>query len=314
MGGAVASVLRPTRATADSMPLVALLSERSLPPRYVDALRRGLTERGWVPGRRIRFELRSADGDLDRLPGLASELVALGATVIVTGLGTPAALAAKQATAKIPIVFVTGGDPVEFGIVANRTRPQGNVTGFGGEIAAIQKRIDLLREVSPRAKRVAFLRNLVNPIHPRIFLATERVATQRGFALEEFGVFEISELAGVFSRLQGRRFDALVVASDAMFSRHRGVLVGLAADAKLPAIYGDRLFPDAGGLMSFSADLIEMCARAAGYVDRILRGARPGDLPIGDAARFEIVINLETARRLGVTIPPALRQRAELVE
>jgi putative ABC transport system substrate-binding protein len=234
-------------------------------------------------------------------------------TVIVTGIGTPAALAAKRATAKIPIVFVTGGDPVDFGIVSNREKPGGNITGFGGGITAIQKRLDLLREVSPGVKRVAFLRNLTNPIHPKIFSAVERAAGPLRLTLHEVGVFEAAEFEGVFKTMQSSRFDALFVPGDAMFSRHRALLVELAAKTRLPAIYGDRLFPDGGGLMSFSVDLVELCRRAAGHVDRILRGAQAGDLPVEDAVKFEVVINLKAAQALGLTIPEALHQEAEIV-
>jgi putative tryptophan/tyrosine transport system substrate-binding protein len=293
---------------------IGFLSERSLPPPYIDALRRGLTERGWAEGRSFRIEQRSADGDLERLPGLVAELIGIGVTVIVTGIGTPAALAAKRATAKIPIVFVTGGDPVDFGIVSNREKPGGNITGFGGGITAIQKRLDLLREVSPGVKRIAFLRNLTNPIHPKIFSAVERAGGSLGLTLHEVGVFEATEFEGIFKTMQSSRFDALFVPGDAMFSRHRALLVELAAKTRLPAIYGDRLFPDGGGLMSFSVDLVELCRRAAGHVDRILRGAQAGDLPVEDAVKFEVVINLKAAQALGLTIPAALRQEAEIVE
>jgi putative ABC transport system substrate-binding protein len=304
------AVGRPSVADAAT---IGFLSERALPPAHLEALRRGLTERGWAEGRSFRIEQRSAEGDLERLPGLVAELMGIGVTVIVTGLGTPAALAAKRATASVPIVFVTGGDPVDFGIVANRAKPGGNITGLGGGIAAIQKRIELLREVSPRVKRVAFLRNLTNPIHPRIFVATERTAKPLGLTLQEIGVFEAVELEGAFKTMQKQRFDGLFVPGDAMFSRNRVPLVALAAKTRLPAIYGDRLFPDAGGLMSFSVDLVDLCGRAAGHVDRILRGARAGDLPVEEAAKFDVVINVKTATALGLTIPAALRQRAEIV-
>jgi putative tryptophan/tyrosine transport system substrate-binding protein len=274
----------------------------------------GLTERGWAKGRGFWIEQRSAEGDLERLPGLVAELIGIGVTVIVTGLGTPAALATKRATAKIPIVFVTGGDPVDFGIVSHRAKPGGNITGFGGGITAIQKRLDLLREVSPGVKRVAFLRNLTNAVHPQIFSAVERAGGQLGLTLHEVGVFEATEFEGVFKTMQSSRFDALFVPGDAMFSHHRALLIDLAAKTRLPAIYGDRLFPDGGGLMSFSVDLVELCRRAAGHVDRILRGAPAGDLPVEEAVKFGVIINVRAAPALGLMIPASLRQRAGMVE
>src|SRR5205823_8753738 len=158
---------------AGKLAAIGFVSERVLPPRYLDALREGLAERGWIEGRGFRIEPRSAEGDLERLSGLVVELIGIGVTLIVTGVGTPVALAAKRATAKVPIVFVTGGDPVDFGIVANRDKPGGNITGFGGGVTTVQKRLESLREGIPRAKRVASLRNLTNSVHMRLFLSAK---------------------------------------------------------------------------------------------------------------------------------------------
>ena len=293
---------------------IGLLTERALSPPYLDALRRGLTELGWVEGRSFRVEQRSAEGDLQRLPGLAAELVGRGVTVIVTGVGSPAALAAKRATAKIPIVFVTGGDPVDFGIVANRLKPGENVTGFGGGIVAIQERLEMLRDMAPRTKRVAFLWNLANPIHQQLLRAVVRESARLDLELGEIAVRGPTELEGAFKTMQSNRVDALFVPGDAMFSRERETLVRLAESTRLPAVYGDRLFPDGGGLMSFSVDLVELCRRAGGHVDKILRGARAGDLPVGEATKFDVVINVAAANSLGLKIPASLRERAELVE
>lgn len=292
---------------------IGLLTERTLPPPFIDALRRGLTEAGWVEGRSFRIEQRSAEGDLERLPALAAELIGSGVTVIVTGVGTPAALAAKSATATIPIVFVTGGDPVDFGIVTNRLKPGGNVTGLGGGILAIQERLEMLRDMAPRTKRVAFLRNLTNPIHPQIWRAVEREGARLDLALQEISVRGPSEIGDAFTAMQRKRLDAVFVPGDAMFSRERAALVELAARFRLPAVYGDRLFPDGGGLMSFSVDLVDLCRRAAGHVDRILRGARAGDLSVEEAVKFDVVINVAAANALGLKIPASLRERAELI-
>ena len=292
---------------------IGLLTERSLSPPHIEALRRGLTELGLAEGRSFRIEQRSAEGDLDRLRGLAAELIGSGATVIVTGVGSPAALAAKRATATVPIVFVTGGDPVDFGIVPNRLKPGGNVTGLGGGIVAIQERLEMLRDMAPRTKRVAFLRNLTNPIHAKIFTAVEREGARLDLELLEIGVRGPTEFDAAFKAMRSKRLDTLFVPGDAMFSRECGPLVGLAARFRLPAVYGDRLFPDAGGLMSFSVDLVELCRRAAGYVYRILRGARAGDLSVEEAVKFDVVINVAAANSLALKIPASLRQRADLV-
>jgi putative ABC transport system substrate-binding protein len=292
---------------------IGLLTERSLSPPHIEALRRGLVEFGWTGGRSFRIEQRSAEGNLERLPGLAAELVASGVNVIVTGLGSPAALAAKKVTAVVPIVFVTGGDPVDFGIVPNREKPGGNVTGLGGGILVIQERLEMLRDMAPRTKRVAFLRNLSNPILPKIFTAVQREGARLDLELHEIGVRAPGEFDAAFRAIQSKSLDALFVPGDAMFSRDCRPLVGLAARFRLPAVYGDRLFPECGGLMSFSVDLLELCRRAAGHVDRILRGARPGDLPVEEAVKFDVVINALTANALGLRIPPPLRERAELV-
>lgn len=294
---------------------IGLLTERLLSPPYIEALRQGLTEFGWAAdGRSFRIEQRSAEGNLERLPGLAAELVASGVNVIVTGVGSPAALAAKRTTTTVPIVFVTGGDPVDFGIVPNRRKPGGNITGLGGGILVIQERLEMLRDMAPSTKRVAFLRNVSNPIHPRIFTAVEREGARLDLELQEIAVRSPGEFDAAFRTMQGKRFDALFVPGDALFSRECRALVGLAARFKMPAVYGDRLFPDCGGLMSFSVDLLELCRRAAAQVDRILRGARAGDLPVEEAVKFDVVINVATANSLGLKIPSSLRKRAELVQ
>ena len=292
---------------------IGLLTERILSPEYAQALRKGLTELGLTEGQSFTILQRSAEGDLDRLPALASELVQGGATVLVTGVGSPAALAAKKATAKVPIVFVTGGDPVVFGIVTNRRKPGENVTGFGGGIVDIQERLALLREMAPRTKRVAFLRSLNNPIHEKLFKAVERESARLGVELGEFSVLTPADLDAALPMMRSKGADALFVPGDAMFSREREVLVRRTASLGLPAIYGDRLFPDAVGLMSFSVDLVELCRRAAGHVYRIVRGTPAGDLPVEEAVKFDVVINAAAAGALGLKIPPALRERAEIV-
>jgi putative ABC transport system substrate-binding protein len=310
--GLVAAPLTAEAQGARNAAPLGVLSERSLPPPSTAPLRRGLTERGWAEGRGFRIEQRSAEGDCERLPELVAERMGIGVTLIVTGIGTPAALAATRA--KMPIVFVTGGDPVDCGIVSNRAKPGGNITGFGGGITAIQKRLDVRRAVHPAVKRVAFLRNVTHAMHPQIFSAVERAGGQLGLTLHEVGVFEATEFESVFKTMQSSRCDALFVPGDAMCSRHRALLVELAVQTRLPVIDGDRLFPDGGGLMSFSVDLVELCRRAAGHVDKIVHGAPAGALSLEEAVKFAVVMHGRAAQALGLTIPAALRQAAEMVE
>jgi putative ABC transport system substrate-binding protein len=292
---------------------IGFLSERPLEPLVMDGFRRALAERGWVEGQNLRIEHRSAEGRIERLPELVTELIRLKVALIVTGPGTPAALAAKKATSSIPIVFVTGGDPVEFGIVSNLAKPGGNITGFGGGISAIQKRVELLHEAAPRVKRVAFLANATNPIHPQILGATEKAARQLGLTLHQIGVRDSHEFVGAFETMQRTQVEALIVPGDNMFSNHREQLVLLAAKSRLPAIYAARLFPESGGLMSFSVDQADLARRAASHVDKILRGASPGDLPVEEAIAFQLILNLRTAKALGLTLPQSLRLRADEV-
>jgi putative ABC transport system substrate-binding protein len=313
LAGALALALTPRAACAQPAggTAIAFVSERDLPPKYLEALRGGLSERGWVEGRDFRIESRSAQGDLERLPGIIAELVGRGVSLIVTGIGSPVALSAKRATSKIPIVFVTGGDPVEVGIVSSAAKPGGNVTGCGAGPGVVRQRLELLREVNPAVKRVGFVANLTNPIHPRLFRAAEQAGRSLGVTLHEVGVFEASELADAFSRVRDARVDALFVPGDAMFSRHRAGLVTLVEGTRLPAVYGDRLFPENGGLMSLAVDLVALCRCAAGHVDRILRGAQAGSLPVTEARAFEVVVNPGAARAIGLTLPPSLLKRAQ---
>jgi putative ABC transport system substrate-binding protein len=308
LGSLAAEAQKPEKVTT-----IGFLSESFLEPVNTDGFRRDLADRGWVEGQNLRIEHRSADGKNERLPALLADLIRLRVALIVTGFGTPSALAAKKATASIPIVFVTGGDPVAFGIVSNLAKPGGNITGFGGDITAIQKRVELLRAAAPRVKRVAFLANVMNPIHPRLFSATKKAAQQLGLTMHEVAVRDAREFVGAFETMQRERMDALFVPGDAMFTQHRAQLVLQVTKARLPAIYANRVFPDDGGLMSFSVDPPDLFRRAASHVDKILRGARAGDLPVEEAIKFELVLNVRTAKALGLTISPALRLRADHV-
>lgn len=303
---------RPIATTAQearNMPVIGFLATLE-PEQYLPTFRSALADLGWIEGRTIRIELRSADGQHGRLPALAAELARLPVAVIVTADGTPPALAAKKATASIPIVFVTAGDPIDFGIVSNFAKPGGNITGFGGSITMVHKRLELLREIVPHVKRVALLTNATNPIQPRQFQETERAARQLGIKVTEVPVRGAAEFGAAFQAIQREGVDALIVSGDALFVWNRADLVARVARARLPSVHTHRAIADVGGLLSFTVDYPELHRKAAGYVDRILRGTKPGDLPVQEATTFEFVINLKTAKALGLSIPPAVLLRA----
>jgi putative tryptophan/tyrosine transport system substrate-binding protein len=280
---------------------------------WLPAFRSGLADLGWVEGQTIRIETRSAEGQHERVPALAAELVRLPVSVIVTADGTPPALAAKKATASIPIVFATAGDPIDFGIVSNLARPGGNITGFGGSITMIHKRLELLREIVPHVKRVAFLTNATNPIRSRQLKETDRAARQFGIKVTEVPVRGPGDFDTAFQMMRREGVNAVIIAGDVMVAVNRQDLITRVARARLPSVHTSRALADAGGLLSFTVDYADLHRKAAGYVDRILRGERPGELPVQEATKFEFVINLKTAKTLGLTIPPSVLLRADRV-
>jgi putative ABC transport system substrate-binding protein len=276
-------------------------------------LRQGLSELGWVEGRNLAFELRFAEGELDRLPQLAAELVRVKVDVIVTG-SNPGALAAKSATTTIPIVMVTTGDPVQGGLVASLARPGGNVTGVTalGQVLNV-KRLELLKEAVPSVKRIAVLTNPASP-YTEPFLQ-ESEATARGLGVE-VRVLEArgpDDLEKAFEAIINERAEGLMVLVDIMFITHRRRIVELAAKNRLPSIFGERGSVHAGGLMFYGANLPDMYRRAATYVDKILKGVKPADLPVEQPTTFELAINLKTAKALGLDVPWFLQQRADEV-
>jgi len=279
------------------------------------AFRKGLRERGWVEGRHFTIEARFADGKADRLPQVAADLVRQGVDMILAG-SNPGALAARRATTTIPIVMVTTGDPVAGGIVSSLARPGGNVTGVTALGQALNaKRLELIKEAVPGVTRVAVLLNPASPYTPP-FLA-ERAGTARALGLQlpllearDAGAFDAA-----FAALPTEHAGALLVQNDPLFLSHRRRLIELVAKTRLPAVYGERAFVDAGGLMFYGAGLVDMYEQAAIYADKILKGARPADLPVEQPTKLELVINLRAARTLGLTIPPSLLARAdEIVE
>jgi len=275
----------------------------------VEALRAGLREFGYVEGRNIAIEFRWAEGNYDRLPELAAELVRLKVDLIVTHT-TAGTRAAKQATATIPIVIAATGDPVQAGLVASFARPGGNVTGssfLGPEIAA--KRLDLLKEALPRIRRIAVLFN-VNGRY--IFNAMGRAAGSLKVELYEAVVQGPDEIESAFAKMVNWRADGVIVVEDPVLVSRAKAIAELALKRRLPAI-GFAQIAEAGGLMAFGASIPEMHRRAAYFIDKILKGAQPGDLPIEQPTKFELIINMKTAKALGIRIPQAILVRADKV-
>ena len=292
------------------------VSSPSLEPHYVEAFRQKLRELGHVEGKNIAIEYRWAEGQDDRLPNLASELVRLKPDVIVT-TGTPGAVAAMQATKTIPIVMASSADPVGSGLVASLARPGGNVTGFtilGPELEG--KRLELLKQAVPGLSRLAVL---WNPSNPGIVSYFETVKNAgRALQISLGPVVEVrrsDELDSAFTAIASARPHALVVIADRFLLSHRKQIVEFAAVKRLPTMYPYREYVDAGELMSYAPSNIELFLGTAIYVDKILKGAKPGDLPIQEPTKFELVINLKTAKALGLDVPLHLQQLAnEMIE
>jgi putative tryptophan/tyrosine transport system substrate-binding protein len=317
LGGAAATAW-PLAARAQQLIKVARIGRLS--PLSVAAeapmlagLRQGLSELGWIDGQNLAFELRFAEGNLDRLPQLADELVRAKVDVIVTG-SSPGASAAKNATSTIPIVMVTTGNPVESGLVASLARPGGNVTGVTalGQVLNV-KRLELLKEAVPGVKRVAVLTNPASPYTEPFLQESEAAAHALGVEVRVVEAREPDELEKAFRAMVVERADALMVLADPMFITHRRVIVELAAKNRLPSIFGERGSVHAGGLMFYGASLPDMYRRAGTYVDKILKGAKPADLPVEQPTTFELAINLKTAKALGLELPWFLQQRADEV-
>ena len=289
-------------------------SSLSLERHLVDAFRQKLRELGDVEGDKIEIEFRWADGRDSRLPGLAAELVRLKPDVIVT-TGTPGTLAAKRATSTVPIVFASSGNPVAAGLVASFSRPGGNVTGFtisGPELEG--KRVLLLKEVVPRLARVAVLWNSANPAILDFYQQTRAAGAALGFALEPIvEVSHIDDFKSAFATIASAKPDAMIVLADRFLLAHRSEIVDFAATNRLPAVYAYRGYVDAGGLISYAPSDLDLFRRTAVYVDKILKGEKPADLPVQEPTNFELVINLKTAKALGLTVPPTLLTRADEV-
>ena len=283
-------------------------------PRVLEAFRQGLRELGWVEGQNIVIEYRSAEGHLDRLPDLAAELVRLKVDVIAAA-PTPAALAAKNATGVVPIVGVSLTEPVELGLIAGLARPGGNVTGVSYSVGAdiFGKDLELLKEVVPRVRRVAVLSNPAGPAQPLTVSNIKQAAGPLGLQLLLVEARAPGDFDGAFATMTRERVGALFVVTDPMFIPHRSRIVGLATKSRLPSMFTQRADVEAGGLMSYGPNFPDMYRRAAIYVDKILKGAKPADLPVEQPTKFELVINLKTAKALGLTIPQSLLRRVDEV-
>ncbi len=279
----------------------------------IDGFREGLRERGYTEGKNIAIEYRWAEGKLDRLPQLAAELVQLRVQVLVTA-GSPGILAAKQATTTIPVVMAVGGDPVGAGFVASLARPGGNITGLSNLAEdLIAKLLELLKEAVPRASRVAVLSNPGNPAHAAFRREIRTAAQVLGVTLLPVEARAPNDYEGAFAVMAKERAGALVVLPDPMSLTERRRITDLATRSRLPAIYGFKEEAEAGGLMSYGVNLRWSYHRAATYVDKILKGAKPADLPVEQPTRFELVINMKTAKALGLTFPQSILIRADQV-
>jgi putative ABC transport system substrate-binding protein len=278
----------------------------------LEALRAGLREVGYVEGQNITIEARWADGRGERLPQLAVELVRLPVDVLCT-VGTLASGAAKHATSTIPIVFANVAFPDQSGLVASYPHPGGNITGVAFVGPEYGKRLELLKEAQPRLSRVALIYNPDNPGSILALQETQRWATPLGIRLEPHKFRGPRDFEQVFGAIAGKRPDALMTTADQMIASDRARIVEFAAKHRLLSMYPSREFLEAGGLMFYGGSIPEMYRRAAVYVDRILKGAKPSQLPVEQPVKFDMVINLKTAKALGLTIPPSLLQRADQV-
>ena len=316
LGGAAAA--SPIVACADSGKIarIGYLSPDSPSPAATalfDALCDGLRELGWIKGKNVTFEPRYAENRLERLPELAAELVRINVDVIV-GRGTLGPLAAKRATSAIPIVMAASGDPLGSGLVASLARPGGNVTGMSLMVSDLGgKRLELLKELLPRLARVAVLWNAANPYPAIVFKETQAAAQTLAIDVQSLEVRAGDDFDGVFDVVRKQRPDALMTVEDPLTFNYQKRIVVFALANQLPSLHGVREFAVAGGLMSYGANVADVYRRAASYVDKILKGANPADLPVQQPTKFELVINLQTAEKLGLRVSPLLLARADEV-
>jgi putative ABC transport system substrate-binding protein len=278
-----------------------------------DALRKGLRELGYVEGQNLVLEYRSVDGRPERFPQLAAELLRLNVDLIVTR-GTPAVMAAKNATGTVPVVMAASGEPVGTGVVAGLARPGGNVTGlsaFTSEL--ITKRLELMRETFADIRRIAFLQNMGNPVAPAQWEELKTTAPSLGFEAQVLDVREPEDIVRAFDTAFAQRIDAILVANDSVTFANRRQVVEFATKHRMIAMYHAREFVDAGGLMTYSVSYPDLYRRAATFVDKIFKGAKPADLPVEQPTKFELVVNVKAAKAIGLAIPESFLARADEV-
>jgi putative ABC transport system substrate-binding protein len=314
LGGAAAAWPLVARAQQAKVPIIGWLGESTAAGQrlWVAAFGQRLRELGWVEGRNVAIEYRWAEGHNERFPDLVAELVRLKVDVILTQ-GTPAVLAAKQATSDIPVVFSIAGNPVVAGLVASLARPDGNVTGLTNlTVDLAGKRLELLREVAPGLRRLAILANVGNPSVLLDADGVREAARTLGLEVTISEIRRAEDIAPAIEALKGWA-EGLYVAGDPLVTTNRNRIAILAVGARLPTTWANRENVEAGGLMSYGANLPDLHRRAAEYVDKILRGAKPADLPVEQPVKFDLVINMITAKALGITVPPMLLARADEV-
>ena len=313
LGGAAVVWPLAARAQQAGVPLVGLLVSTQIDDRQIAAIRQGLKDAGYIEGRNVAIKYRSGDGRFDRLPAMAAELAA-DAPAAIIALAPAAALAAKAATTTIPVVFAIGADPVDLGLVSSLNRPGGNVTGvtfFVNTLGA--KRLELLRELVPSAARIGFLVNPANPTSESQVADVRAAARERRVDLLIVNAGSERDIDAAFASLVQQRANAIIVGADGFFLSRRDQLVGLAARHALPTIYYLREFADIGGLISYGASITDAYRLTGGYVGRILKGEKPADLPVQQTVKFELAINLKTAKSLGLAVPLIMQMSADEV-
>jgi putative tryptophan/tyrosine transport system substrate-binding protein len=314
LGGAAAWPIAAGAQQAASKPTIGFLraNTRSAKDQLIADFVQRLSELGWVEGRTIAIEYRWSDGRRERLPEIVAEFVRLKVDIMVLE-GTAATLAAKQATSVIPIVFPVSGDPIGSGLVASLARPGGNITGLSIQQTDLNgKRLELMREVLPDLRRLAIMANVDAPIAVQDMREVQTAARTLGFEVATFEIRRAEDIAPGFEGLNGRA-DALYVCGDPLMDTHRVRINMLALAARLPTMHGVREYVEAGGLMSYGESFTSLFRRTADLVDKILRGAKPSDIPVEQPTKFELVINVKTAKALGLTVPPSLLARADEV-
>lgn len=294
---------------------VGILDTTSAKSPNVEAFRNALSQLGYVEGQNLTIEYRSGEGRIELFPDLAAEMVRLKVDIIVTR-GTPAVIAARNATKTTPIVMAAIGEPMETGAVATLARPGGNVTGLSAFVTELTaKRIEIMRELMPKMSRMALLDNMENLSVPPQWEEMKKAALALGIQPQLYDVHKPEDIEPAFNTAMAERADALSVGNDSVVIANRRRIAELAAKHRLPTIYATREFVDAGGLLSYAANYSDLYRRAATYVDKIFKGANPGELPVEQPTKFELVINLKAAKALGITVPYSLLARAdELVE